>query len=90
MTDRQQTGIWFVTAGVLLLSFSIFASSIVNWAISSGFILSGVSGFSDAQSLVLGASAVEAIKLISLTGVPFLITGLAQIVLGAKKSKKNT
>ncbi len=88
MTDRQQTGIWFVITGVLLLSLSIFASSIVNWAISSGFILSNTNNFSNEQSLVLGGSALVAIKLISLSGLPLVITGLAQIVTGANKTNR--
>ncbi len=87
MTERQQTGLWFIITGILLLSLSVLASSIASWAISSGFILSNVSSFSNEQSILLGASAVVAIQLVSLTGVPFLITGLAQIVFGAKGKK---
>ncbi len=88
MTDRQQTGVWFVITGVLLLSLWVFSYVIVNWAINSGFV--SLTGLSDEQSHVVGASGVAALQLISLTGIPFVITGLAQIFIGSKQTKRST
>lgn len=89
MTERQQTGIWFVITGILLLSLWIFAYAIANWSIDSGFITANTNTFSDDQKFVLGASGVVALQLVSLTGIPFVITGVIQILVGAKTTKSN-
>ncbi len=91
MTERQKTGIWFVITGVLLLSLWTVAYAIVNWSIESGFAAINMDNFSDEHKYILGASGVVALQLASLTGIPFVITGVAQIITGtqtANKSKK--
>lgn len=88
MSDRQQTGVWFVITGILLLSFWVFAYAIVNWWLTSSLFILNASNFSAEQLYIIGASGVVAVQLMSLTGVPFVITGLAQIVAGAQKADK--
>lgn len=89
MTDRQITGVWFIITGLLLLSFWVTSYAIVNWAITSGFVsLVNNASFTNDQKFVLGASSVVSLQYVSLTGVPFLLTGLVQVITGASKSKK--
>lgn len=90
MTDRQQTGVWFIITGILLLSLWILSYTIVNWSITSGFFALNTSNFSNDQLYVIGASGVVALQLTSLTGVPLVITGLAQVITGAQKAKKSS
>lgn len=89
MAERQQTGLWFIVTGILILSFWFFAYHIVNWSINSEFLALDTNKFSDDQQYTIGASAVVTVKLISLIGIPFLITGIAQILGGMKKAKKS-
>lgn len=88
MTERQKTGIWFVVTGALLLSIWTFSYAITNWSIDSGFTSITMHNFSDEQKYILGASGVVALQLISLTGIPFVIAGVAQILIGARTAKK--
>lgn len=89
MTERQQTGLWFILTGFILLSLWIFAFPIVHWSIDSGFlVIQNSPALTDEQRYVVGASGVVALELVSLTGIPFLITGLAQFIVGAPKSRK--
>lgn len=89
MTERQQTGLWFILTGFILLSLWTSAFAIVNWSIDSGFLfIQNSHELTDEQRYVVGASGVAALELISLTGIPFLITGLAQLIVGAPKSRK--
>jgi hypothetical protein len=89
MTQRQQTGVWFIVTGILLLSLWVFAYAIINSLFSSGLILLDESKFTDESIYLIGASGVVSLQLASLTGVPFLITGLAQLITGKQTSKKS-
>ena len=88
VTDRQITGLWFIITGLLLLSLSFFSYAIVNWAISSGFTIVNTANFTNDQKFILGASGVVSLQYASLTGIPLLMTGLAQVIMGTSKSKK--
>ncbi len=85
MTERQQTGVWFVITGILLLSFKLLAFALTDWAILSGFLSLPEEVFTTDQRYTLGGASVVSLQLISLAGIPFLLTGLAQIVIGRKK-----
>ncbi|MBP9667641.1 hypothetical protein KBD87_02440 [Candidatus Saccharibacteria bacterium] len=89
LTDRQQTGVWFIITGVLLVSFYVFSYAIVNWMISFGLFMPN-SHFSEEQLYAMGGSSVVAMQLVSLTGIPFLLTGVAQVVLGKQKATKSS
>ncbi len=88
MTERQQTGAWFVITGVFILLFWFFAYPIAQWAIDSGVFSVAETSFNDEQLYVLGASSVVTIQLASLVGIPFIITGLVQLLVETKKSTK--
>lgn len=88
MTDRQTTGLWFIVTGILLLSLWLFAFAIVNLSIDVGFAAVNSSSFSDEQQYLLGAAGVVALQFVSLTGIPVIITGVAQMISGAPKAKK--
>jgi len=88
MTDRQQTGIWFIIVGIALLSLWTLSYAIVNWAVEVNFTSINMHNFSDEQKYILGASGVVALQLISLTGAPFVMAGVAQIIIGRPKTKK--
>lgn len=88
MSDRQQTGVWFIVTGVLLLSLWILSYPIANWSIDSHFFPFHTEGFSNEQQYILGGSAVIGLQLTSLTGIPLVLTGLAQIIVGKNKDRK--
>lgn len=90
MTERQKTGVWFVITGVLLLSLWCFAYAIVNSSINSGLTILDSSNFTDEQGYVIGAAGVASLQFASLTGVPLIVTGLAQIITGTQKAKKKS
>lgn len=90
MTERQKTGVWFIVTGVLLLSLWIFSYAIVNLVIDSGLFSLKSNNLTDEQLYVIGAAGVFAVQLASATGIPLLITGLAQIIIGRQKTKKNS
>lgn len=45
--------------------------------------------FTDEQKYMLGASAVVSLQFVAVTGIPLIITGLAQIILGSQNVKKS-
>jgi predicted phage tail protein len=92
MTDRQKTGVWFVVTGILLLSIWIFSDAIVNTMINAmpDLFAPGTRYFTNEQQYVIGASGVFALRLTSVTGIPLIITGLAQIITGMQKAKKSS
>ncbi len=89
LTERQQTGVWFLITGIFLLSFWFFSYSIVNW--SSDLFVSTIDNttpLSNDQLFAAGVAAVFAVQLMALTGIPFIITGISQIIIGAQKTKR--
>lgn len=89
MTERQQTGLWFIATGLLLLSLWIFAYAIVNWSIDSGLFFGlHAADFTNEQRYMIGVSGVVSIEMVSLAGVPLVITGAIQYFTGAPTSKK--
>lgn len=88
MTERQQTGVWFMITGLLLLSLWIFAYKIMNWFIDFNLLNLNEKNLTEDQLYVIGASGVVSLCLASVTGIPLLITGLAQFIIG-KQTKKN-
>lgn len=92
MTERQQTGVWFVVTRLLLLSLWFLSYAIISAMINLGYFTNvfNISNLTNEQQFALGYSATLSVQLISFTGIPFLITGIAQILSGVKKkaSKK--
>lgn len=90
MTDRQQTGIWFTITGILLLSLWVFSYAIVNYLFDINLLALNGDSLSDEHLYTFGASCIAALQLASLTGIPLLITGIAQTITGRKKAKKSS
>jgi hypothetical protein len=87
MTYRQQTGLWFFISGVLILSLWVLAYPVTNWAYDLGLLSFKYGVFTNEQLFLLGGAGVVSLRMASLTGIPFLITGLAQIIIGIDKKK---
>lgn len=88
MTERQKTGVWSIVVGALLLLIWVLSYAIQNVLIDSKFLAISTWNLSDEQRYVLGASSVVTLQLISLTGIPFILVGIAQVLLGAQKNPK--
>lgn len=90
MTERQITGIWFIITGVLLLSMWLSPHLITSWYLVEGNSLlraENTAALTDEHLYSIGLAVTMAVQLFSLSGIPFLVTGVSQFIIGMPRKK---